>query len=81
MTGIDPVFTLGNLEAERVRLLEALSAEGLLAANGLLPLNPMPLRVALVSLLVACRTVSCRFCAACSHSSLQVWSGAVPQSC
>lgn len=49
MTSIDPKYTLGLLAAERDRVLKALSAEGLLAANGRLPLVGPPLRVALVT--------------------------------
>ncbi|MFN8049990.1 MAG: exodeoxyribonuclease VII large subunit [Acidimicrobiales bacterium] len=49
MSGIDPVFTLGNMAAERARLLAALDAEGLLEANRRRPLVPLPLRIALVT--------------------------------
>ena len=49
MTSIDPKYTLGLLAAERDRVLKALSAEGLLAANGRLRLVGPPLRVALVT--------------------------------
>jgi exodeoxyribonuclease VII large subunit len=49
MTSIDPKYTLGLLAAERDRVLKALSAEGLLAANGRLPIVGPPLRVALVT--------------------------------
>lgn len=49
MTGIDPVFTLGDLAAERARLLAALEADGLLHANRAVPLHPVPLRIALVT--------------------------------
>lgn len=49
MTSIDPKYTLGLLAAERDRVLKALSAEGLLAANGRLALAGPPLRVALVT--------------------------------
>ncbi len=34
MSGIDPVFTVGGIAANRERVLRALSAEGLLGANG-----------------------------------------------
>ena len=49
MSGIDPVFTLGNMAADRARLLAALDAEGLLHANASLVLDPLPLRVAIVT--------------------------------
>lgn len=49
MSGIDPVFTLGNMAAERARLLAMLDAEGLLRANALLPLGPLPRRIAVVT--------------------------------
>jgi exodeoxyribonuclease VII large subunit len=49
MSGIDPVFTVGRLAATRDRVLQALSAEGLLGANGRLELAPVPLRVGLIT--------------------------------
>jgi len=49
MTGIDPNFTLGELEAERRRLLEKLSSEGLLSKNRRIPFPVAPLRVGLVT--------------------------------
>ena len=49
MHSVDPSFTVGRLAAERERLLRALAAEGLLAANAAYPLPAVPLRVALVS--------------------------------
>lgn len=49
MTGIDPVFTLGSLAADRARLLEQLRADGLLDANRSLPTPVMPLRLAVVT--------------------------------
>lgn len=49
MTGIDPVFTLGSLAAERARLLAALQAEGLLEANRLLAAPALPLRLAVIT--------------------------------
>ena len=49
MTGIDPVFTLGTMAAERARTLATLEAEGLLAANRALRLPPVPTRVAVVT--------------------------------
>jgi exodeoxyribonuclease VII large subunit len=42
MSGIDPTFTLGVLDQERDRVLALLSAEGLLRANALRPLTPLP---------------------------------------
>jgi len=49
MTGIDPVFTIGKLAADRERVLRALAADGLLRRNGALPLALVPLRVGLVA--------------------------------
>ncbi len=50
MHGIDPTFTLGRLQADRDRILAALAAEGLLDANGRLPvLAAVPLRIGLVT--------------------------------
>src|SRR5690606_34306144 len=49
MHGIDPAFTLGRLQADRDRLLAALSAEGLLTANAALVVPVVPLRVGLVT--------------------------------
>ncbi len=49
MTGIDPRFTLGELEAERLRLLEKLHNEGLLAKNRAVPFPVAPLRIGLVT--------------------------------
>ena len=49
MTGIDPVFTLGSLAAERARLLATLQAEALLDANRSLGAPALPLRLALVT--------------------------------
>jgi exodeoxyribonuclease VII large subunit len=49
MNGIDPVFTVGGMAANRARLLRTLAAEGLLRANGALPVPPVPLRVGLVT--------------------------------
>ena len=39
MTGIDPVFTVGRLAANREQVLRVLSAEGLLGVNGALELR------------------------------------------
>ncbi len=49
MTGIDPVFTVGGIAANRERVLRALAAEGLLGRNGAYELPPVPLRVGLVT--------------------------------
>lgn len=49
MTGIDPVFTVGRLAANRDRVLRVLSDEGLLGANARHPLGPVPLRVGLIT--------------------------------
>lgn len=49
MTGIDPVFTAGKLAADRDRVMRTLQAEGLLRANGVHDLAPVPLRIGLVT--------------------------------
>jgi exodeoxyribonuclease VII large subunit len=49
MTGFDPTFTLGVLEAQREKTLKVLAAEGLLERNGLLPFPALPLRIALIT--------------------------------
>jgi exodeoxyribonuclease VII large subunit len=49
MQWIDPTYTLGRLEAERRRLVEALTAEDLLGRNASLPYPMLPLRVGLVT--------------------------------
>ena len=49
MTAIDPNHTIGLLAVERDRVLQALAAEGLLAANGRRGLSGPPLRVALLT--------------------------------
>ena len=49
MSSIDPNFTLGELEAERLRLLEKLRDEGLLAKNQTVPFPIAPLRIGLVT--------------------------------
>jgi exodeoxyribonuclease VII large subunit len=49
MSDIDPVFTLGQLDAQRRALLARLSAEGLLDANARRPLPPVPTRIGLVT--------------------------------
>jgi len=49
MNGVDPTFTLGQLAAERDRLLRTLADEGLLRANQALPVPVPPLRIGLVT--------------------------------
>lgn len=49
MDGLDPAFTLGQLAAERDRVLQALATEGLLARNGRLRLPVAPMRVGVVT--------------------------------
>lgn len=49
MNGIDPVFTVGGMAANRANVLKALAADGLLRANGARPVPPVPLRVGLVT--------------------------------
>jgi exodeoxyribonuclease VII large subunit len=49
MTGIDPVFTVGKLAADRDRVLRALATEGLLRKNAELELPLVPLRIGLIT--------------------------------
>ena len=49
MTAIDPAYTLGQLEIARAALLARLDEEGLLRANGAVPMPLVPLRVGLVT--------------------------------
>ena len=49
MTGIDPTYTMGQLEMQRERLLATMRDEGLLEQNAALPFPPLPLRVGLVT--------------------------------
>jgi exodeoxyribonuclease VII large subunit len=49
MTGIDPVFTVGNIAVARERVLRALAADGLLDRNARLTMPVVPLRVGLVT--------------------------------
>jgi exodeoxyribonuclease VII large subunit len=49
MSGIDPVFTVGGIAANRGRVLQTLAAEGLLEQNSRLRLAPVPLRIGLVT--------------------------------
>ena len=49
MTAVDPAFTLGQLAAERDRLLRALADDGLLDRNAGLSIPLPPLRVGLVT--------------------------------
>ena len=49
MRGLDPMYTLGQLAADRERLLRRLVGEGLLDAQSRLPLPVCPYRVGLVT--------------------------------
>lgn len=49
MSLIDPAFTLGQLSANRDRILAVLRSEGLLTANRSIELPVLPLRIALVT--------------------------------
>jgi exodeoxyribonuclease VII large subunit len=49
MTGIDPVFTVGEIAVARERVLRGLAAEGLLGVNRALAIPLVPLRVGLVT--------------------------------
>jgi exodeoxyribonuclease VII large subunit len=49
MSAIDPVHTLGQLAADRQRVLRALADDGLLEAQRRLPLPVVPLRLGLVT--------------------------------
>lgn len=49
MHGIDPAFTLGRLQVDRERVLAGLTADGLLRANGAVPMALVPLRIGLVT--------------------------------
>ena len=49
MEAIDPRYTMGQLAADRDRILRTLAAEALLDRNAKLPLPPVPLRVGLVT--------------------------------
>ncbi|MXW61847.1 MAG: exodeoxyribonuclease VII large subunit [Acidimicrobiaceae bacterium] len=49
MSSIDPTYTLGKLAASKDALLAELSAEGILRANAAQLLEPVPLRVGLVT--------------------------------
>jgi exodeoxyribonuclease VII large subunit len=49
MTGIDPVFTVGGIAANRERVLRALAAEDLLDVNARKFLAPVPLRIGLIT--------------------------------
>ena len=49
MNGIDPVFTVGQMAADRARVLRVLAEEGLLRRNGEHMMPMVPLRVGLVT--------------------------------
>jgi len=49
MHGVDPVFTVGRMAADRARVLQRLADEGLLRANADRALPTVPLRVGLVT--------------------------------
>ncbi len=49
MTGIDPVFTVGEIAVARERVLRELAAAGLVGANRALALPLVPLRIGLVT--------------------------------
>jgi exodeoxyribonuclease VII large subunit len=49
VVGVDPTFSLGQLEARRRQTLAYLEQSGLLRANAALPLPELPLRVGLVT--------------------------------
>jgi exodeoxyribonuclease VII large subunit len=49
MDGLDPTFTLGQLAAERDRVLQSLTSAGVLARNGRLRLPIAPVRVGVVT--------------------------------
>ncbi|MBM3661205.1 MAG: exodeoxyribonuclease VII large subunit, partial [Actinobacteria bacterium] len=49
MNGIDPVFTVGQMAADRARVLRVLAEEGVLRRNGDHPMPLVPLRVGLVT--------------------------------
>ena len=49
MAGLDPRYTLGEIAQSRDEIMRRLVAEGLLDANGRLPLSPVPLRVGVVA--------------------------------
>jgi len=49
MNGVDPVFTVGQMAADRARVLRVLSEEGLLRRNAEHALAAVPLRVGLVT--------------------------------
>lgn len=49
MNGVDPVFTVGQMAADRTRLLESLTREGVLRENASRPFPLVPLRIGLVT--------------------------------
>jgi exodeoxyribonuclease VII large subunit len=49
MVGVDPSYTLGQMAANRERILRSLAADGLIERNARLPLPPVPQRIGLVT--------------------------------
>lgn len=49
MNGIDPVFTVGRMAADRAQLMRMLDEQGLLRANAARPMPTVPLRIGLVT--------------------------------
>lgn len=49
MSWIDPAFTLGVMGQERDRVLALMSSEGLIGANGRVPMPRVPMHIALVT--------------------------------
>jgi len=49
MNGVDPVFTVGKMAADRARVVQLLADEGVLRVNAALPMPAVPLRVGLVT--------------------------------
>lgn len=46
---IDPAYTLGDLEREKLEAINRLRQEGIFTQNKLLPLTPLPARLAIIS--------------------------------
>ena len=49
MTGVDPIYTLGQLAAERAAVVRTLRSDGVFDANRQLPMPVLPIRVGLVT--------------------------------